>query len=130
LTAPLSAHPAELGDAPAIAEIYNQGIEDRVATFETEPRTPEAIGGLLAARAGRYPAVVVEDDHRVLGFAWTSEYRPRGAYDGVAEVSIYVSRGARGQGVGRLTLATLITDADRRDSGNWFRVSSSRTSAA
>jgi L-amino acid N-acyltransferase YncA len=39
----LGARPAELRDAPAIAEIYNQGIEDRLATFETEPRMPEAI---------------------------------------------------------------------------------------
>jgi phosphinothricin acetyltransferase len=100
----LKARPAELRDAAAIAEIYNQGIEDRLATFETEPRTPEAVAGLLGARADRYPAVVVENEHRVLGFAWTSEYRPRRAYAGVAEVSIYVAREARGRGVGRLSL--------------------------
>jgi len=67
----LKARPAELRDASAIAEIYNQGIKDRVATFETEPRTPEAIKEVLRARAGKYPAVVVEDEHRVRGFAWT-----------------------------------------------------------
>lgn len=69
--AALRARPAEPRDAPAIAEIYNQGIEDRIATFETEPRTPEGVEGLLAARSGRYPAVVVEHDDRVLAFAWT-----------------------------------------------------------
>jgi phosphinothricin acetyltransferase len=67
----LRARPAEVRDAAAIAAVYNQGIEDRVATFETEPRTPEGVEGLLSARAGRYPAVVVEDGNRVLGFAWT-----------------------------------------------------------
>jgi len=114
VAAELKARLAELRDASAIAEIYNQGIEDRVATFETEPRTPGAVEELLAARAGRYPSVVVEDGDRILGFAWSSEYRPRGVYAGVAEFSIYVARTARGQGVGRLALAALMTEAERR----------------
>jgi len=104
---------AEVGDAPAIAEIYNQGIEDRTATFETEPRTAKAVEEVLARRTSRYPAVVVEDGNRVLGFAWTSEYRPRAAYAGVAEFTIYVARTARGQGVGRLALKALLTEAER-----------------
>lgn len=117
----LKGRPAELRDAAAIAEIYNQGIADRVATFETEPRTPEAIEEVLRARAGKYPAVVVDDGDRVLGFAWSSEYRPRDAYAGVAEFSVYVAREARGRGVGRLSLGTLINEADRR--GFWKLVS-------
>jgi phosphinothricin acetyltransferase len=64
---------------------------------------------------------VVEDGDRVLGFAWTSEYRPRDAYAGVAEVSIYVAREARGRGVGRLCLGALITQAEGR--GFWKLVS-------
>jgi L-amino acid N-acyltransferase YncA len=117
----LRARPAQARDAAAIAEIYNQGIEDRIATFETEPRTPEALERLLESRADRYPAVVVEDGDRVLGFAWTSEYRPREAYAGVAEVSIYVARAARGRGVGRVALGALISEAERR--GFWKLVS-------
>jgi phosphinothricin acetyltransferase len=117
----LKARLAELRDAPAIAEIYNQGIEDRTATFETEPRTAGAVEELLSARTGRYPAVVVEDGNSILGFAWTSEYRPRSAYAGVAEFAIYVARTARGQGVGRLALKALMTEAERR--GFWKLVS-------
>ena len=117
----LKARPAELRDAATIAEIYNQGIDDRIATFETEHRTTSSVEGLLGARAGRYPTVVVEDEHRVLGFAQTSEHRPRSAYAGVAEVSIYVARDARGRGVGRLSLEALITEAERR--GFWKLVS-------
>jgi L-amino acid N-acyltransferase YncA len=117
----LKARPAELTDAGDIAEIYNQGIEDRTATFETAPRTAEAIRELLRARGDRYPAVVVEDGSRVLGFAWTSEYRPRSAYAGVAEFAVYVARGARGQGVGQLAIDALIIEAERR--GFWKLVS-------
>ena len=122
MAAGLRVRPAEPRDAAAVAEIYNQGIEDRIATFEIEPRTPEAVERQLVARADRYPAVVVEDgDGVVLGFAWTAEYRPREAYAGVAEVSIYVARGARGRGVGRLALGALIGEAERR--GFWKLVS-------
>jgi phosphinothricin acetyltransferase len=109
----LKARLAEARDAGAIAEIYSQGIEDRTATFETEARTAEAIEGLLGTRSGRYPAVVVEDGTRVLGFAWTSEYRPRAAYAGVAEFAVYVARGARGQGVGRMAVEALMTEAEQ-----------------
>ena len=81
----LKARPAEVRDAAAMARIYNQGIEDRIATFETDPRTPAAVEGMLAGRADRYPVVVVEEGDQLLGFAWTSEYRSREAYAGVAE---------------------------------------------
>src|SRR6202035_6098685 len=108
----LKARLADLRDAPAIAEIYNQGIEDRTATFETDARTAEAVEELLNTRMRRYPAMVVEDGNRVLGFAWTSEYRPRSAYAGVAEFAVYVARGARGQGVGRLAIGALIIEAE------------------
>jgi phosphinothricin acetyltransferase len=72
------------------------------------------VAELLRVRTDRYPAVVVEDNRNVLGFAWTSEYRPRAAYAGVAEFAIYVTPSARGQGVGRLALGELINEAERR----------------
>jgi phosphinothricin acetyltransferase len=117
----LKARVAGPHDAAAIAEIYNQGIEDRVATFETEPRTAESVRTVLRSNDSRYPAVVVIGADRVLGFAWTSEYRPRDAYAGVAEFSVYVARSARGQGVGRLAMEALLTEAERR--GLWKLVS-------
>ncbi|TMC32618.1 MAG: N-acetyltransferase family protein [Chloroflexi bacterium] len=121
MPAKLTSRLAEVSDAPVIAIIYNEGIEDRVATFETELRTAEAIAEQLQARAATHPATVVERDGRVVGFAWTGEYRPRRAYAGVGEVSVYVARVARGQGVGRLALAVLIDAAEAR--GFWKLVS-------
>jgi len=111
---PLTARTAKVSDAVAIAEIYNQGIEDRIATFDTEPRTAEAIAAQLQARAPTHPAIVVERSGRVTGFAWASEYRPRRAYARVAEFSVYVAREDRGHGVGRLALTTLIDAAEAR----------------
>ena len=94
-------------DALAIAEIYNEGIADRIATFETEPRTPEQLKAQLADKGDRYPTVVAERDGRVVAWASASAYRTRPAYAGVAEHSVYVARSARGTGAGRAALEAL-----------------------
>lgn len=94
-------------DAPSIATIYNEGIADRVATFETEPRTADQIIALLSDRGDRYPTVVVERGGRVVGWAGAGSYRDRAAYAGVAEHAVYVARAERGKGVGRAALEAL-----------------------
>jgi len=96
-------------DAPAIAVLYNDGIADRIATFETEPRTAEQVAAILRDKGARYPTVVVERDGQVVGFAWAGTYRGRPCYDGVAEHSVYVGRGQRGSGIGRVALDALST---------------------
>ncbi|HEX9819683.1 MAG TPA: arsinothricin resistance N-acetyltransferase ArsN1 family A [Methylomirabilota bacterium] len=108
-------------DAPAIAAIYNEGIADRLATFETEPRTPAQIAAQLADKGERFPTVVVERDGRVVAWAGAGAYRSRPAYAGVAEHSVYVARAARGTGAGRAALEALCrTYAER---GFWKIVS-------
>ncbi|PYM24804.1 MAG: GNAT family N-acetyltransferase [Candidatus Rokuibacteriota bacterium] len=103
----LTTRPATREDAAAIAAIYNEGIADRVATFETEPRTAEQIAGQLTDKGERYPTVVVERDGRVIAWASAGAYRTRPAYAGVAEHSVYVARAARGTGAGRAALNAL-----------------------
>ena len=105
-------------DAEAIARIYNEGIEDRVATFETKPRSAADVRGWFD---GVHPIVVAEDEGRVLAFASTSTYRPRECYAGIAEFSVYVAREARGRGAGRVVMEALIAEAER--AGFWKLVS-------
>jgi L-amino acid N-acyltransferase YncA len=89
---------AESRDAPAIADIYNQGIGDRIATFETRERTADDILRWLGDPT--HPVLVAERDGRVVGWISASRYRDRECYAGIAEFSVYVARDARGQGVG------------------------------
>ncbi len=110
--------PATPEDAPAIAAIYNAGIEDRIATFETRLRAPDDVLSWLGTR---YPVVVVQADDRIAAFASTSEYRPRECYSGIAEFSIYVARDMRGRGYGRAALDALFDAAERE--GFWKLVS-------
>ena len=104
---------ATLDDAPAIAEIYNQGIEDRVATYETEPRSTEEQQAWLRAIADHYPAVVAQIDGEIVGWACAGPYRARKCYRGIGEFSMYVRRDWRGRSVGDLLLAALISEAER-----------------
>ena len=110
---------ATVADAPAIARIYNEGIDDRVATFETRHRTADDV---MLWLDGRHPVVVVEGDAGdVIAFAATSTYRPRDCYAGIAEFSVYASRAARGRGAGRMAMEALFAAA--RGAGFWKLVS-------
>jgi phosphinothricin acetyltransferase len=92
----LTARPASPADAPDIARIYNEGIEDRLGTFETRPRTVEDVAVWFD---GRHPIVAVEDAAgHIVAFASTSTYRSRECYAGIAEFSVYVERTSRGRG--------------------------------
>ncbi len=107
----LSARAAAPGDIPAIAQIYNEGLEDRVGTFETRPRT---VDDVRAWFDGAHPIVVVEDaTGRIVAFASTSTYRTRECYAGNAEFSVYVARVERGRGAGRVAMEALIAAATR-----------------
>ncbi len=105
-------------DASAIARIYNQGIADRVATFETEPRTA---GDIETWFTRDRVIVVAEEMQAVVAFASTSPYRSRPCYAGVAEFSVYVGREARGRGAGTLVMAALLEHAE--SAGYWKLVS-------
>ena len=103
------ARAATIADAEVIAAIYNEGIEDGAATFETRLRSAEDV---VKWFDGVHPVAVVEKDGTIVAFASTSTYRPRDCYAGIAEASVYVARDARGQGAGRAALAELIRLAE------------------
>jgi phosphinothricin acetyltransferase len=129
---------ATADDAAAICRIYNQGIEDRVATLETELRSPEERRTWLTSRSPRHPVIVAEtsaDAHpsgrgeareparsinarepaSPVGWGSLNLYNAREAYRFVADFSIYVDRAWRGKGVGGVMLTRLVELA--RDHG-------------
>ncbi len=110
----MTVRPATPDDAEAIARIYNQGIDDRVATFETRPRSADDVRSWFD---GIHPIVVLEDGGEIVAFASTSTYRPRECYAGVAEFSVYVERGMRSRGYGRAAMSALIEASEK--AGFW-----------
>src|ERR1700722_10323179 len=114
MTGTLAARAASPADAEAIATIYNEGIADRVGTFETEPRSAHQIEAWFD---GRHPIVVAEEDREIVAFASTSAYRGRPCYAGIAEFSVYVARHRRGAGAGRVAMTALLKAAEA--TGYW-----------
>jgi phosphinothricin acetyltransferase len=118
--------PATEADAAAICVIYNQGIEDRLATLETELRTPAERRQWLASRSPRHPVIVAEraepptawsspptpvpEPAASAPIAWASlnVFNARDAYRYVADISVYVERAWRGQGAGKALLTRLV----------------------
>ncbi len=99
---------AEPGDAARLAEIFNQGVEDRVATFETRPAGPEDAERWVTQDL----VVAAERDGTVVAWAKAGPYTDRHSYyDGVREATLYVERGARHSGIGRQLLSALATAA-------------------
>jgi phosphinothricin acetyltransferase len=108
-TTELSTRAATLADAAAIAAIYNEGIADRIATFETEPRSA---GQIAEWFTGRQLVIVAEiEETGPVAFVASFPYSARACYAGIGEFSVYVAREYRGRGAGRAVLAALIEAA-------------------
>jgi phosphinothricin acetyltransferase len=99
---------AQPGDAARIAEIYNQGLEDRVATFETRPATPQRAQQWIEEEL----ILVLDTGETLAGWAKAGPYTEQHHYyDGVREATLYVAREARRDGVGSSLLDELAVEA-------------------
>lgn len=110
----LSARTAAPDDAAAITAIYNQGIADRVATFETELRVQSDIETWFASALA---FVSVEAGGQVVAYAIAHLYADRCCYRGIGEFSVYVERSWRGHGAGVVAMAAL--NAAAAEAGLW-----------
>ena len=103
----------EAGDWPAVAAIFAEGIATRAATFETEPPGYHSFD---ASHHAEYRLVAVEKG-RVVGWVTLAPTSSRACYAGVAESSVYIAESARGRGIGRALMETLLASA--RAGGIW-----------
>lgn len=99
-------------DIEAITRIYNQGIEDRIATLETSPRKESEMLEWLVKRDEAHKVLVIKDDNGIV-FGWASlnPFNSRCCYSGVADISIYIERNMRGKGLGKILLNALADTA-------------------
>ncbi|PFO08519.1 GNAT family N-acetyltransferase [Bacillus sp. AFS076308] len=98
---------SEESDIKSIQQIYNQGIEDRIATLETEIKDFFYMKEWFEKHNGRYKVIVAESEGQIVGWASLNQYNNRCAYDGVADISVYISREFRGRGIGKKLLEDL-----------------------
>jgi len=108
-TTGLRTRAATPADAAAIAAIYNEGIADRIATFETEPRSAGQIAEWFGGR--RFVIVAETENAESVAFAASFPYSDRPCYSGIGEFSVYVRRDYRSRGAGRAVLSALMAAA-------------------
>lgn len=115
--AAVTIRPASVDDLEAIAAIYNQGIADRIATLETEPKSRDDIEDWWRDRGARHSVLVAVSADSVIGWASLNRFSSRCAHTEIADVSVYVERRSRARGVGFALLSELASEAER----NGFR---------
>lgn len=108
---------AQRGDLPRLTEIYNYYVVNTPVTFDIEPYTVERRAAWFEqfAETGRYRLLVAEENHEVLGYAGTTKFRPKAAYETTVETTIYCAQGASGKGIGSLLYAALFETIARED---------------
>jgi phosphinothricin acetyltransferase len=104
--------PAREDDLANVAAIYNVEVETGVGTFDTEPKEPGHFAPRLQPDAPGDVFLVAEDAGVVVGFAYSGPFRPRPAYAGTRESSVYLASAARGRGVGRVLYGELLARLD------------------
>lgn len=92
---------ATLADAPAIAEIYAPAVTDGFVSFEETAPDAAEIAARMAVGLPIYPWLVLEDDGRILGYAYAGRHQPRAAYRWSVDVTVYVREGFHRRGIGR-----------------------------
>lgn len=108
---PITIRTAHTNDVNRILHIYNQGIEDRIATLEVETKDITYMHHWFQQHANRYAVIVAESAGEVVGWASLNPYSQRCAYDGVADLSVYIDRAFRSKGIGSMLLHRLETIA-------------------
>ena len=98
---------AQYDHLEAILSIYNQGIQDRIATLETDEKDFDYIKNWFLGRGERYSVLVGKEDNEVVGWASLNPYSHRSAYTSVADLSVYIKRGDRGKGIGKVLLKAI-----------------------
>lgn len=104
-----------LRDLKSILDIYNQGIEDRIATLETEEKDLAYMDEWFSQHEGRYQVIVAEQDAQIQGWSSLNPYNNRCTYTGVADLSVYIAREFRGKGIGSLLLTAIEDLAKKKD---------------
>lgn len=90
-------------DITALTELYNQYIAETTITFDLHPYTVEQRQATWMSHysaTGRYRLLVAESDGQVVGYATSSKFRTKAAYDTSVETSVYLHPAAQGQGIG------------------------------
>ena len=106
--------PVQLSDAETIRAIYQPYVTETAITFEVDVPTVQEFEKRITQTLAHFPYLVAEVDGKVVGYAYASTYYARAAYDWTTELSIYVAKESRGQGIGSALYTALEEELEAR----------------
>lgn len=105
--------PAVVHDLQSILDIYNDAVLNTNATFDTEPKTFPEMEKWFAAHGKNHPVIIAELDKKVIGWSSLSKWSDKKAYDTTAEVSVYVNKDFRRQGIGKRLVEIITLEGEK-----------------
>ena len=100
--------PVHINDAQELLEMYNYYVINTTVNFDIEPLSLKTFTDKLNIITADYPFIVLEENNEILGYAYGSRFRPRAAYNYVAESTVYVKHTAHGKQIGSKLYTELI----------------------
>ncbi|MFX1371851.1 MAG: GNAT family N-acetyltransferase [Promethearchaeota archaeon] len=91
-------------DLPYVLKIYNHYVLNTTATFQIEPLKINEMKESFLFKKPCYKSFIIQDNDNICGYVSIGQYKNRGAYDGTAEISIYLDKNYIGRGIGTLSL--------------------------
>ncbi|MBQ7172660.1 MAG: N-acetyltransferase [Clostridia bacterium] len=111
---------ATTADAKALLAIYIPYVENTAVSLELTPPTLAEFTSRMESRIGTYPYLVLEESGEILGYAYAGRFHARAAYDLSAEATIYLRKGAKGRGFGKLLYTALEDELKKRNVQNLY----------
>lgn len=96
-------------DALQINDIYNYYILNTSSTFEKTPNEVEELEARVKKTQAKYPWLVLEEEGIIKGYAYATDWKPRGAYRHSVESTVYLKNGESGNGYGTLLYQELLS---------------------
>lgn len=97
-------------DSTQITDIYNYYIINTTVTFEKTPIDAEEMRMRIEKTTVKYPWLVIEEDGRIMGYAYATDWKPRGAYRHSVESTVYLRHGQSGKGYGSKLYRALLDE--------------------
>jgi L-amino acid N-acyltransferase YncA len=100
---------------PGIMEIYNYYVLNTTATFHAHPLTIDEMKELVFFVSPKYKTFAIMNDHNLCGYVILTQHKKREAYDGTAEVTVYLKPDCIGKGLGSLAVKHIEEIAKQRN---------------
>ena len=101
-------------DAREILDIYNYYVSETIVTFDLDPQTVEVMEDKIRTNKDQFAWLVYEDNGKIIGYAYASQWKSKCAYNNCVESTIYLKPGVYGRGIGTQLYRKLLKELEKK----------------